>query len=111
VQLDITGNKITLMAILTGRAFVDVLGGLASASLTIAAALGFSLSPIIPPITFHPALPAVPTSVTLGSEEITLLAVCSVGIHISICWVISISWDGSWKFSQSVNTPEIALGI
>ena len=111
VQLDITGNKITLMAILTGRASVDVLGGLASASLTISAALGFSLSPIIPPITFHPALPAVPTSVTLGSEEITLLAVCSVGIHISICWVISISWDGSWKFSQSVNTPEITLGI
>ena len=111
VQLDITGNKITLMAILTGRASVDVLGGLASASLTISAALGFSLSPIIPPITFLPPLPAVPTSVTLGSMEITLLAICSVGIHISICWVISISWDGSWEFSQSVNTPELSLSI
>lgn len=111
VQLDVTGNRITLMAILTGRASVDVLDGLASASLTISAALGFSLSPIIPTITFHPPLPAVPTSVTLGSEEITLLAVCSVGIHISICWVVSISWDGSWKFSQSVNTPELTLGV
>ena len=111
IQLDATGNTITLLAILTGRASVDVLGGLVGASLTLSAALGFSLNPIAPPITFLPPLPAVPTSVTLGSEEITLLAVCSVGIHISICWVISISWDGSWEFKQSVNTPEITVGI
>jgi hypothetical protein len=113
-QLDVTGNTITLMAILSGQASVDVLDGLASASLTLTAALGFSLSPIIPPLKFTPALrpgPPLPTEVTLGPETITLLASCSVGIHISICWVISISWDGSWQFSQSVTTPQITVGI
>jgi hypothetical protein len=112
-QLDVTGNTITLMAILSGQASVDVLDGLASASLTLTAALGFSLSPIVPPLTFSPPLPGppLPTQVTLGPETITLLASCSVGIHISICWVVSVSWDGSWSFSQSITTPRITVGI
>jgi hypothetical protein len=111
-QLAVNGNTITLMAILTGQASVDVLDGLASASLTLSAALGFSLSPIVPPIQFTPAPPALPpTSVTLGPETITLLASCSVGIHISIAWVVSVSWDGSWQFSQSVTTPSITLSV
>jgi hypothetical protein len=111
VQLNVTGDSITLMAILSGQASVDVLDGLASASITLTAALGFGLSPIVPPISFSPAPPSIPTSVTLGPETITLLASCSVGIHISICWVISISWDGSWQFSQSVTTPQLTVGV
>jgi hypothetical protein len=112
-QLDVAGNKITLMAILSGQASVDVLDGLASASLTLTAALGFSLSPIVPPLVFNPPLPPppFPTRVTLGPETITLLACCSVGIHISICWVVSVSWDGSWQFSQSVTTPQLTVSI
>jgi hypothetical protein len=110
-QLNVSGNTITLMAILSGQASVDVLDGLASASLTLTAALGFSLSPIVPPLVFSPPLPAVPNQVTLGPETITLLASCSVGIHISICWVVSVSWDGSWSFSQSITTPQITVGI
>ncbi len=43
-RLDITGSTVTLMAILTGQASVDVLGGLASASLTLTAAVGFSMN-------------------------------------------------------------------
>ena len=112
-QLDINGNTITLMAILSGQASVDVLDGLASASLTLTAALGFSLSPIVPQLTFTPPLPPppLPTEVTIGEETITLIATCSVGIHISICWVVSVSWDGSWEFSQSVTTPKLTVGI
>jgi hypothetical protein len=111
-QVDVTGNSITLMAILTGQASVDVLDGLASASLTLSAALGFNLSPAIPPITFSPLPPAIPpTSLTIGQETITLLAACSVGIHISIAWVVSVSWDGSWHFSQSVTTPSVTLSV
>jgi hypothetical protein len=110
-QLNVAGNTIPLMAILSGQASVDVLDGLASASLTLTAALGFSLSPIVPPLVFSPPLPAVPNQVTLGPETITLLASCSVGIHITICWVVSVSWDGSWSFSQSITTPQITVGI
>jgi hypothetical protein len=64
-------------------------------------------------LVFSPPLPPppLPTQVTLGPETITLLASCSVGIHISICWVVSVSWDGSWQFSQSVTTPQITVGI
>jgi hypothetical protein len=104
VQLNVTGNTITLMAILTGQASVDVLDGLASASITLSAALGFSLSPIIPPVHL------LPPPVSIGPEDITMIASCSVGIHITICWVVSISWDGSWTFSQTITMPQITVG-
>jgi hypothetical protein len=111
VQLNVSGNSITVMAILSGQASVDVLGGLASASLTLTAALGFRLNPIIPPVSFTPKPPSIPTSVTLGPETVTLLASCSVGIHLSVCWVVSVSWDGTWNFSQSITTPQITVGV
>ena len=102
VQLNVTGNTITLMAILTGQASVDVLDGLASASITLSAALGFSLHPIEPPVQL-----GSPTSI--GPEDITMIASCSVGIHITICWVISIDFDGSWTFSQTITMPQITV--
>ncbi|MBZ5583812.1 MAG: hypothetical protein LAQ30_16695, partial [Acidobacteriia bacterium] len=104
VQLNVTGNTITLMAILTGQASVDVLDGLASASLTLSAALGFSLHPILPPVHL------LPPPVVIGPEDITMIASCSVGIHITICWVVSISFDGSWTFSQTITMPKITVG-
>jgi hypothetical protein len=104
-QLDIAGSGITLMAILTGQASVSVLGGLASASITLSAGIGFGLKPLVPSVTVSLS----PPSLTIGSETITLLATCSVGIHITICWVISIGWDGSWQFSQSVSTPSLTI--
>ena len=103
VQLNVTGNTITLMAILSGQASVDVLDGLASATITLSAALGFGLHPIIPPVHL------LPPPVSIGPEDITLLASCSVGIHISICWVVSVSWDGSWTFSQTITMPQITV--
>jgi hypothetical protein len=103
VQLQYQDNTITLMAILTGQASVDVLGGLASASITLSAAVGFSLHP------FPPNVHLLPPPVTLGPEDITLIASCSVGIHISICWVISINFDGSWTFSQTITAPQISI--
>jgi len=104
VQLNVTGDTITLMAILTGQASVDVLDGLASASITLSAALGFSLNPIIPPVHL------LPPPVSIGPETITMIASCSVGIHIAICWVVSINFDGSWTFSQSITMPQISVG-
>ena len=61
--------------------------------------------------TTPPPLPALPTSISIGPEEITLIATCSVGIHLSVCWVVSVDWDGSWEFSQSVTAPKITLSV
>ena len=106
IQLDVTGSTITLMAVLTGRASVDVLGGLVGATLTLSAAVGFSLKPPLPTPT--PIL-GPPPEIHFPKVDITLLASVSVGIHISICWVVSVDWDGSWQFAQTITTPELNL--
>jgi hypothetical protein len=80
LQVDNAVKPFEVKVILTGQASVDVLGGLASASLMLSAAL-----------TIIPALP-----------DITLIGSVAVGIHISICWVINIDFDGSWQFSQTL---------
>jgi hypothetical protein len=104
VRLDITGSTITVIFILNGQASVDVLGGLASASITLTAAVGVSVNPLPIPV---PIL--APPGFDFPAEDITFLASVSVGIHISICWVVNIDFDGSWQFSQSIHTPEIKV--
>jgi hypothetical protein len=104
VELDVTTHSITLVAILTGQASVDVLDGLASASITLSASLGFSIQPLpIPQLN--------PPSLTIPSVELDLLASCSVGIHISICWVVNVNWDGSWQFQQGFTTPALTVTV
>ena len=102
-NLNIDGNSVTLMVILTGQASVDVLDGLASAALTLSAGLGVSLNPAVP----------IPTlsggQLTIPSIDVGLLATCSVGIHLTVCWVVSVSWDGSWQFRQDLHTPALTV--
>ena len=104
VELDVTTASIELVATLTGQASVDVLDGLASASLTLSAGLGFQVAPL--PV---PKLEIDPPTVEIPAVDVTLLATCSVGIHISICWVVSVSWDGSWEFQQTFHTPALTV--
>jgi len=82
VQVDTTGATFDIKAMLIGNAQVDVLGGLASASLTLMAALDIQL---------------------LGGGNFDLTAEVAVAIHISICWVISIDFDGSWSMSEQLS--------
>jgi hypothetical protein len=82
-SLNVAPPDVTIAIALTGNANVDVLDGLASASLTLSAAISVEIEATSPP-------------------EADFTADCSVGIHISICWVISIDFDGSWSFSQTV---------
>ena len=110
-QLNIDGDSITLMVILSGTATVSVLEGLASASLTLSAGLGLSLSPAVPVPFLLPATASSPEQLEIPSIEITLLASVSVGIHITLCWVLSVSWDGSWQFSQSISTPSLTVDV
>jgi hypothetical protein len=87
VAFEVKSGAILVTMGLLGQAEVDVLGGLASASLTLAASI--TIEP-------RPPLPSFPP------DDIELTAAVAVGIHISICWVISVDFDGSFQFSQDV---------
>jgi hypothetical protein len=98
VTVDASTTVIKILATLTAQASVDILGGLASLALSLAAALGFQYG-----TAGGPAQITSGTQQAGGADTLTLLASCSVGIHISICWLVSVSWDGSWQFSQVVS--------
>jgi hypothetical protein len=82
LALDVGTNEVSISASLTGKAELDVLGGLASASFTLSATINVTIEQ--------------------SPHQADLSAQCSVGIHISICWVIDISFDGSWGFSETI---------
>jgi hypothetical protein len=86
-------------AMLTGQASVDVLDGLASATVTLTAGLGLVPEPVPPRIGTKPL------------DDVILKATCAVGIHISICWVVDVDFDGFWQFTQKVDVPDITKEI
>ena len=98
-----------LRVILSGRASVDVLGGLASATITLACGLG-----VIPPdaLLKPPYLPpSIPPPNPVGPFTVGITGSVSVGIHISICWVVDVDWDGYWQFRQDIETPAIPIPL
>lgn len=106
LELNTAVDPFMLKAILSGRASVDVLKGLASATITLAAGLG-----VIPPaLSSLPPLPP-PFPPKLGPYTIGFVASVAVGIHISICWVIDIDWDDYWQFRQDITTPELPVPL
>jgi hypothetical protein len=110
MELSTTENPFLIRGILSGRASVDVLRGLASATLTMAAGLGF----VPPPELFKPPfLPPqlLPPPSEVPSLTVVLLASVSVGIHLSVCWVVDVDWDGYWQFRQELNTPKIPIPL
>lgn len=106
LNVDVNPPTITLMVLLTGQASVDVLDGLASASLTLTAGIGVSINPL--PV---PTIKLLPPEIDFPSETITMIATVSVGIHLTVAWVVSVDWDGSWQFSQGFTTPEIDVSL
>jgi hypothetical protein len=82
LQIQVTGSVVTLLYLLNGQAQVSVLGGLASVGVTLTAGLG--------------------ASIDLANLDISLIGTASVGIHISICWVVNINWSGSWTFQKQL---------
>jgi hypothetical protein len=82
VQVDTTGSTFDIKAMLIGNAQVDVLGGVASASLTLTAALDIKPE---------------------GGGNFDLTASVAVAIHISICWVVSVDFDGSWSMEEQLS--------
>jgi hypothetical protein len=94
VRIDTTQNPFILMVVLSGTAEVDVLDGLASASITLSAGLGVGVKVPLPP-------PLDPIE-AVKETEVTLEAEIAVGIHISVCWVVHVDWTGSWPFRETV---------
>jgi hypothetical protein len=84
VRLQIDGSTITILFLLTGQAQVTVLGGLASAAISLTAGLGCTIQAAASP------------------PNMGLIGTAAVGIHISICWVINISFSGSWTFQKQL---------
>jgi hypothetical protein len=99
-----------LRAIISGRASVDVLRGLASATITLAAGLG-----IIPPkeLLEPPFMPprVLPPIDTIPKFTIGFTASVAVGIHLTVCWVVDVDFDGYWQFRQDITTPEIPIPL
>jgi hypothetical protein len=93
VQLNTGPDPFEIMGILSGRASVDVLQGLASATIK---------PPFLPPSLPPEEIP----SLTIG-----LVASVSAGIHLSVCWVIDVDWEGYWQFRQDISTPAIPIPI
>jgi hypothetical protein len=108
VQLNTGPDPFEIMAILSGRASVDVLQGLASATITLAAGVGI----VPPPELFKPPFlpPSIPPT-DIPPLTITLIASVAAGIHISVCWVVDVDWDGYWQFRQDIKTPEIKVPV
>jgi hypothetical protein len=96
LELSISTNSspFALTAAFVGNASVDVLDGLASVSLTLAASI--TIIPHWPTANSLPDLQnPLPDSVVFGAGV-------AVGIHLSIAWVVSVDFDGSWAFSQKI---------
>ncbi len=109
IELNTGPDPFELRGILSGRASVDVLAGLASATITLAAGLG-----IIPPpqLLAPPYLPpSIPPPNPIGPFDIGLTASVAAGIHISICWVVDVDWDGYWQFRQDIHIPAIDIPL
>jgi hypothetical protein len=102
VRFDATRNPIGVMVLLTGQASVDVLDGLASASLSLTAGVGVAVQPGqlvgLPP----DPIEFLKTSVIILSAEV------AVGVHISVCWLVHVDFDGSWPFSETISGQTLA---
>ena len=88
--------------ILSGRASVDVLRGLASATITLAAGWASSRQELLEP-PFAAALLPPPTEIP--SFTVGLTASVSVGIHISICWVVDVDSTATGSSARTSKPP------
>lgn len=108
IEITTEPNPFEVRGVLSGRASVDVLDGLASATITLAAGLGI----IPPPQLFQPPfLPPqlLPPPDAIPPLTIGIIASVSVGIHLTVCWVADVDWDGYWQFRQDLTTPKIPI--
>ena len=39
--------------------------------------------------------------------SVDFIASVAVGIHISVCWVVHVDFDGYWQYSQTIDLPSV----
>jgi hypothetical protein len=52
-------------------------------------------------------LPPDPIEI-LKTSVIILSAEVAVGVHISVCWLVHVDFDGSWPFSETISGQTLA---
>lgn len=102
IELNTQQDPWLLSVILSGQASVEVLQGLVGATITLATGFGISRPVGLPSFEDVVAIPK-----KIPSISVDLAASVSVGIHVSVCWVVDVDWDGYWQFRQTLKTPEI----
>ena len=103
-QVSVDATSIDFLATLTGQASVDVLDGLASATITLTAGLGLKPEP------FPPRLPPLSLSGVANYkpfDDIIFQATCGVGIHLTVGWLVHVDFDGDWQFSKKIDVPSV----
>jgi hypothetical protein len=101
VDQDVPPFEVT--ALLTGNAEVDVLDGLASASISLTAGVGLAIDSPAPPLNVDPAnWLAFAENVT-----VTVSADVAVGIHISVCWLVHVDADETWRFQETISPGDV----
>ncbi len=95
LQVDNQTSPFMLRVLLTGTAAVEVLGGVASASITLTAMV--AVAPLPQPWEDPPIFP----------EQITIVGGVAIGIHISVCWVVDIDFDDTWAFEHTFDVPDV----
>lgn len=97
-QVDSRNVPLGLEELLIGTAMVDVLDGAATVALTLSAGLGISVHFSLTQV------PDVPVKLPLP-DRIDIFGDVAVAIHISVCWVADVDFDGSWHFAQTLTNP------
>lgn len=87
MSVEANGHEVDLGVTLTGEAHLDVLGGLASASVTMSA--------------------AVHLAIDLVRELADVTADVAVGIHVHIAFVVSCDFEGSWAYTEQLDLAAI----
>jgi len=101
VDQDVPPFEVT--ALLTGNAEVDVLDGLASASISLTAGVGLAVDVPTPPLS------ADPSNWLAFAENVTVTvsADVGVGIHISVCWLVHVDVDETWRFQETISPGDV----
>jgi hypothetical protein len=105
IELNTHTEPWLLSVILSGQASVEVLQGLVGATISLAAGFGISRPTGLPDF----ADLSIPKSI--GPVSVDLAASVAVGIHVSVCWVVDVDWDGYWQFRQTLTMPKVDVPL
>jgi hypothetical protein len=103
LRIDQNVPPLEVTALLTGNAEVDVLDGLASASVSLTAGVGLAVDTPAPPLSVDPSQ----WLAFVENVTVTVSADVAVGIHVSVCWLVHVDVDETWQFSETISSGDV----